>query len=881
MIRRLIGALGELGVNLTAEELADALWLTDRLSAADIPAVRRAPTEPFEATAGPLPGSAAVAGALRPLRKSGHLASVDLALVVDTGGSMDVWRPRVRQARATFERLGVFRSVRTWRLDTDQPVVTIRSGDGGPARHPREVVEPARGQLILVISDCVGQAWRSGAVRPLLSAWGRRQPVAILQVLPQRLWPHTGLRLTPVRWRCEPQACTPNSRLGWRPRDEEAPRPRRGVVPVPVLELDARWLTAWSQVVSGAGSGWVNGVAYLGEQVGELPAPEPMTAIERVMRFNALASRNAMRLAGYLAAVPLSLTVMSLVQGEMLPQSEPVHLAEVYLGGLLRRSGAERYDFHPGVREVLLSRITRSEAAHVLGFTAELAQRLPFEDGDEPAVIAGVREQVLLPPLGGTASPRPESPGERPPEPEPSAEPSTGPEAPAELEKPPEAVWGDIPARNPRFTGRQDILAGLRARLENGEPALLTCTLHGMGGVGKSQIAIEYAHRYRSCYDLVWWVPAQQPATIRTSLTELADRLDLPGAAGGQPWSRALQALRDGRPYGNWLVIYDNAVPTADIAQLLPDGRGHLLLTSRDPFWGPDKSVVDVGVLPVEDSIELLNRHLPARQRLSRGDAELMVERSGGLPIALVLAAEWQASSGMSVEEHLQWFDEVLQDQLRRDMPLGYPAPVMASWQLAIDRLREANPAAVELLELCSMFAPEPLPRAFLAPVDDDVAQGELAALLGEPVQLMRAVRDLRKFALLDMDVGRRTIQLHRLIQLAVRRKAAMPEARRVRLGHVAHCLLLRARGRDPRDRAGWGRYADIQRHLLACDALGCELPEMRGLVLDQLEYLTAVGDLSGASELATRAVVRWGVMLGGDDRDVRAARRYVMEVAK
>ena len=128
------------------------------------------------------------------------------------------------------------------------------------------------------------------------------------------------------------------------------------------------------------------------------------------------------------------------------------------------------------------------------------------------------------------------------------------------------AIWGNVPQRNKNFTGRQDILRKLRQSISDAVTAVLPDVesslpqaLQGMGGVGKTAVAIEYAYRYRSEYDVVWWVPADQPALVRSSLAALAEPLRLPPAGIETSATAVLDALRRGQPYRRWLLVFDNA----------------------------------------------------------------------------------------------------------------------------------------------------------------------------------------------------------------------------------------------------------------------------------------------------------------------------------
>src|SRR5580658_7768476 len=137
------------------------------------------------------------------------------------------------------------------------------------------------------------------------------------------------------------------------------------------------------------------------------------------------------------------------------------------------------------------------------------------------------------------------------------------------------AIWGNIPQRNKNFTGRSDILDLLSPDKLSGEPR--TRALRGLGGVGKSALAVEYAYRYRGDYDLVWWIPSDHPALVRSSLAALAARLGLAAAMSSgieTAATAALDALRRGDPYNRWLLVFENADQPEELNQIVPRGPG-------------------------------------------------------------------------------------------------------------------------------------------------------------------------------------------------------------------------------------------------------------------------------------------------------------------
>jgi hypothetical protein len=169
----------------------------------------------------------------------------------------------------------------------------------------------------------------------------------------------------------------------------------------------------------------------------------------------------------------------------------------------------------------------------------------------------------------------------------------------------------DVPPRNRNFTGRADLLTGLWGMLRTqGDAAVVQASaIHGLGGVGKTQLAIEYAHRYAADYDLVWWTPAEQPPTIPGRLATLARRLGLLDLADQEEqlhrlWEELARRER-------WLLVYDNATDPRDLAPYRPPaGGGHLLVTSRNPAWAAISTPLQVDVLPRAEALAFLRARL-------------------------------------------------------------------------------------------------------------------------------------------------------------------------------------------------------------------------------------------------------------------------------
>jgi len=138
-------------------------------------------------------------------------------------------------------------------------------------------------------------------------------------------------------------------------------------------------------------------------------------------------------------------------------------------------------------------------------------------------------------------------------------------------------IWNVPHNRNPNFTGREEHLANLKAALSSGRPAALTQAIHGLGGVGKTQLALEYAYRNAAEYDIVWWVRSEEPATLASDYASLANALDLPEkeATDQELIIKAVKQWLEQNP--KWLLVFDNVKDPADVRNYIPQGKtGHV-----------------------------------------------------------------------------------------------------------------------------------------------------------------------------------------------------------------------------------------------------------------------------------------------------------------
>jgi hypothetical protein len=423
------------------------------------------------------------------------------------------------------------------------------------------------------------------------------------------------------------------------------------------------------------------------------------------------------------------------------------------------------------------------------------------------------------------------------------------------------AVWR-VPPRNPRFTGRDGMLTELRRRLRAGEATLVVQALYGLGGVGKTQLAIEYAHRFAADYDLVWWVDAEQPVLIPDQLAALAARLDLPlGPTVADTVDRLLAELRH---RDRWLLIFDNAERPGDVADYRPGGPGHVLITSRSPGWGALGGRLEVDVLARAETVALLRARIPA---LGDKLADELAAELGDLPLAAAQAAGYLEQTDLPAADYLRRFRARRATLLARGDVVGYAGRIDTTWALSLERLRAEDPAAVQLLELAAFLAPEPIPLSLV---------GDHADLLDEPLRATAADPDALADtvgALIGYSLGRRHpdgFQVHRLVQAVIRQQ--LPPDRAQATAERVVALLAAASPGDPEDPANWPAYAALVPHVLATAPLGDSSPAGRHLVLDTIRYLQAHGDSHGGRTVADQLLDRWRSLLGPDHPDTLAA---------
>lgn len=810
--------------------------------------------------------------------------------MIDGNSSMAIWHDEIDAFIAVVRRLQIFRRIRVGRA------------------WPPEVT--SRHCLVVVVTDGVDDGWRSRSHQRRLAEWAIRAPVALIHVLPQGLWHRTGVE--PERAKLlAPAVGAANATLRCMVDSAASAPDGQDGFPVPVLQLSADWLATWAAFVGRPSRRWTSFPVLMTSSSSRTGRQKPSADPRRLVReFASYATSTAFDLARLLAAAPLYPGAVRTIQRELQPTSGTSHLAEIFMSDLMAppEAGRSTRDFRLGVRTELLAAGRRNETIRVWRLLSSELPELSVlsrildspDDVPLPSITPASRALVVIEHsvlralsgryigrarrlgeaidtsalgLGTTAieqqsvtietpsdihtrrHDRPEGVGVGPDRPSQTAV------AQPTLPKTP-AIWGNLPPRNPNFTGRKKMLTYLHEQVQGGTTAVLPHALHGMGGVGKSHLAIEYVYQHQSEYDLIWWIPSERPTQIVQALVELAQRMGLQtGPDVGSARSDVQEALRLGITYPRWLLVFDNAESPEILHPFLPPtgSSGRIIITSRNPQWSNLANTLEVDVFTREESVQLLRRRNPD---LNDHDADRLAEALGDLPLALEQAAAWQAETGMPADEYLRLFAERL-ELLEQAPPLGYQLPVAAAWNVSLDRLVVSNPAAFRLLQLCSFLAPEPIPRSLFTGAQNQDIHPELNEALFDPMKLNRAIRDINRYALARVLHRTNSIQMHRLIQAVLKDRMSEPERESMRSS--AHLLLATGDRNDPDSPGNWRSYADLYPHLMASDAVHSTNPRVQQLVSNEVRYLYWWGDFAAALELSQSAYDTWRQQVGED----------------
>ena len=347
----------------------------------------------------------------------------------------------------------------------------------------------------------------------------------------------------------------------------------------------------------------------------------------------------------------------------------------------------------------------------------------------------------------------------------------------------PGMLWTVPYERNPFFTGRDHVLADLRQQLTQGKRAAITQTqaISGLGGIGKTQTAVEYAYRHRQDYQAVFWVRAETKTELFTGINDIARTLELPQTDAQDP-NQTLTAVKHWlEQHPNWLLIFDNA-DTPDLLEAYrpQSDTGHILLTSRAQVFDRLGIVqpLPLAEMQPQEAVDFLfnrthcNRDDPQEQEA----AHQLTSELGYLPLALEQAGAYILSKHTQLQTYLSSYRQRQLALLEQSRPVSgkYPTSVATTWDLNFQQVEEESPAAADLLRASAFLSPDAIPYELLQLGAEHLGERITAALTGvdqDPLLLEELLSPLGRYSLIRQEAEQKTYSIYRLVQEVVKDK--------------------------------------------------------------------------------------------------------------
>jgi tetratricopeptide (TPR) repeat protein len=422
------------------------------------------------------------------------------------------------------------------------------------------------------------------------------------------------------------------------------------------------------------------------------------------------------------------------------------------------------------------------------------------------------------------------------------------------------------------FKGRDEFLEQLRSKVENKVGSALVIatkqTIHGLGGIGKTRLAIEYANRYSEHYNALLFVVADSPENLRANIANLcgALRIDEP-----DPTKQCDAALKWLQEHPGWFLIVDN-VDTKEAAKAVEESilsklkEGHILVTSRLSGWrNRDLEPLELDVISEDAAIEMLLEGTHGLRRANENDrqfAEKLSKKFGYLPLALQQAVGFISTRRCSIADYLarwenadkkviEWHDE---------LELKYPRSVATTWELSFNEISNNGKAALSVI---SWLAPDPIPRTLLEKVPQS----------SEAIDIEEAIAELGRYSFLHVvDADCQFVQVHSLVSDITRYRMSYSDQKASLQKSIAAAssLIQNSSPQDPRTWPGLYRpcrehFARLIEHAGATEAT----TQVAGLMNHLGLYLAKIANFSQAESLYRRAIKIYEDSLGPDHIEV------------
>ena len=442
-------------------------------------------------------------------------------------------------------------------------------------------------------------------------------------------------------------------------------------------------------------------------------------------------------------------------------------------------------------------------------------------------------------------------------------------------------LWTITSRRNPYFIGREDLLTTIANALQTSKGAAPPQALSGLGGIGKTQIALEYAYRFVANYQFVFWARAATRDTLIADYVTFATLLSLP-EKDEQDQLKIVAVIKLWlTTHDKWLLILDNADDLVIVRNFLPSSpTGHILLTTRAEVTAPLAQRIEVNTLPIDTAalfllqragVLALGQPLDQASLADQALARHLCTQLGGLALALDQAGAYILEEGLSLSSYLQNY-EVSQAQLLNnrggDLVDDHPDSVTKTLFLSFQLVQQRSPIAADLLRFCAFLAPDAIPEELFT---QNPAKSDSLLLLmkNDPQQFSTALKALRAYSLVRRNPNNLTLSIHRLVQAVL--QDTLEEAER----HTwAERVILAVDAAFPHpEHTTWSQCERLLPHALFAaqyietEQVSCY--EAGGLLDEMASYLQDRARYAEAEPLYQQALLVFERLLGPEDHIV------------
>src|SRR6266700_3495521 len=437
-----------------------------------------------------------------------------------------------------------------------------------------------------------------------------------------------------------------------------------------------------------------------------------------------------------------------------------------------------------------------------------------------------------------------------------------------------ERLWNIPYARNLLFTGRKVVLERLYEALGADKKAALS----GLGGIGKTQTAVEYAYRYRDDYDPILWAKAESLESINSDFVTIAHLLNLSEKLEQEQHLIVEAVKRWFKTHDGWLLILDNADDLEMVRGFIPtDGQGYILLTTRAQATRRIARRIEIEEMNVDEGALFLLRRatiidsdapLDTASTTDRTTAREISQAMDGLPLALDQAGAYIEETGYGLSDYLKLYKTRQAELLQRRGKLtsDHPDSVGTTWSLAFEKVQQANTAAADLLRLCAFLDPNIIQEEIITKGASELGSN-LQPVAADPIKLNDAIGTLLTYSLVRRNPDH-TLSIHRLVQVVL--KQSMNKSVQRRWAERAVRAVYQAFPEV--DYGNWLRCQEYIPQVLICNALieqwDMTIPEAAQLLDEAGYYLRVSAQYELAEPLLQRALAIRERVLGAEHPD-------------